>query len=533
MSTSPHPSIGQVALVGAGPGDPGLLTVRGLACLRAADAVLYDYLVNPALLDETSADCQQICLGKHGTTRLEEIAHAESGDIVAERPQRLWSQTEINAKLVELALAGKRVVRLKGGDPMIFGRLAEECAALAERKIPFEIVPGITAALAAPAYAGVFVTQRENASAVALITGHEQEAKESTALDYAALAAFPGTLVFYMGVTRVREWSAALLTAGKSSQTPVVVVRRCAWPDQTQFTTTLDRVVAELTERRLRPPILCIVGEVAAAKEQAAWFTQRPLFGRTILITRPAAQAAALVERLQELGAHCMIQPTIEITPPHDWSHVDRMLTRLADFSWLIFSSANGVRYFMERLMQTGRDARAFGPARIGAIGPATAEALGAWHLRADLVPAEYRAESLADAIIDDANGRLQGQKCLLLRASRGREVLAEMLSAAGAEVEQITVYESRDLAQADPEIAAALAAGRVDWITVTSSAIARSMANLFGQQLKGIKLVSLSPITSATLTELGFTHAAEAVEYTMAGLVAAILSAEQQAVKS
>ncbi|MDX1964855.1 MAG: uroporphyrinogen-III C-methyltransferase [Pirellulales bacterium] len=516
---------GKVYLVGAGPGDPGLITLRGQDCLARAQVVYYDYLVNPLILEMAAPDCQKICLGKHGSGR--QLRPEESGTPPAPSAgQRLWSQAEINAALVEQALAGKTVVRLKSGDPLIFGRLAEECAALAAHDIPFEIVPGITAAWAAASYAGVFVTQRQYASAVALVTGHEQEDKSQPGVDYKALAHFPGTLVYYMGVTRVAEWSGALLTGGKSPTTPVVVIRRCAWPDQQTWTTTLEHVADFVKQRELRPPVLCIVGEVAAAREQASWFAARPLFGRRILVTRPADQAADLVKLLADQGADCAVQPLIQILPPPDLAALDQAICALAteQYAWIAFSSANGVRYFCERLWQLGHDARAFGKTKIAAIGPATGAALGHWHLKGDVMPDTYEASAMAGAIIQAAGGQLADARCLLVRASRGREVLAEQLAAAGGKIEQIVVYESRDLDQPDPQIATDLSEGKFDWMTITSSAIARAAARLFGSALRQTRLVSISPLTSAVLAELGYPAALTANEATMPGIVRALV---------
>jgi uroporphyrinogen III methyltransferase/synthase len=497
---------GRVYLVGAGPGDPGLITWRGVQCLARADAVLYDYLANPTLLAHAPAAAEQVCLGRHGR-------------------ERIWSQEEINERLVQLARQGKCVVRLKGGDPALFGRLSEEVAALEAAGVEYEIVPGITAAFAAGSYAGVPLTERGVASAVALVTGHEQDEKEFAAIDFAGLAAFPGTLVVYMGVTTAAEWTRALIDAGKPADTPAAIVRRCTWPDQEIIRCTLGTIAQRIAEAKLRPPVVTIVGEVAAAASAKSWFTDRPLFGKRVLVTRPRHKAGKLWNLLGELGAYPLLQPAIEIGPPDTWAAVDAALARLGEFDWLVFSSANGVEYFLGRLLDTGRDVRALGAVRIAAIGPATAEALRAFHLSADLTPDEFRAEALAEALIDAALSRAEAPRVLLVRASRGREVLAESLNVAGCAVEQVVAYRSVDVEAPDPEIGSLLRQGHIDWITVTSSAIARSLVRLFGNDLRRAKLVSISPITSATLRELGYEPAAEAREYTMEGVVRAILS--------
>jgi uroporphyrinogen III methyltransferase/synthase len=507
---------GKVFLVGAGPGDAGLVTWRGVELLRQANAVLYDYLVNPAILRHTAANCRLICLGRHRR-------HPGGAASIGER---IWPQAEVNEQMVTLAREGLRVVRLKGGDPGIFGRLAEEVAALEAADIEYEIVPGITVAQAAGPYAGIWITQRDVASAVAFVTGHEGDSPDPPPLDYAALAAFPGTLVFYMGVTTARMWTAALVAAGKPAQTPSAIVRRCSWPDQMALRCTLGTIAETIETSRIRPPVAIIVGDVAekAGEREGTWFTRRPLFGKRILLTRPTDRTDALFQPLTELGAECLIQPAIAIGPPADWRPIDAALARLSEFDWLVFSSVNGVEFLLDRLLESGRDLRHLAGVKLAAIGPGTAEELAKYHLHLDDQPAQvYRAEALAELLAKDARGR----RFLLARASRGREVLAETLRSAGGQVEQIVVYSSTDVQQADPEVAAALEAGHVDWITVTSSAIARSLAKMFGQDLHRVKIASISPVTSATLKDLGFKAAAEARQYTMQGIVDAILAAE------
>ncbi len=491
---------GTVYLVGAGPGDPGLLTVRGAECLGRATLVLYDYLVNPLVLAHVSPAAELICLGRHG------------------QGARM-SQQEVNQRMVAAAQAGHIVVRLKGGDPLIFAHATEECAALAAAGIRFEIVPGVTTALAAAAYAGVPLTGRDMASAVALVTAHEDCEKQQPELDYTALAQFPGTLVFYMGVTTVGSWSHALIQAGRAATTPVAVIRRCTWPDQSILHTTLGEVATEFATRKVRPPVISVVGEVAASAPLTDWFMSRPLFGQRVIVTRPLDQADTLRARLAELGADVLVQPAIEIGPLADMSAVDAVLSRIREFQWLVFSSANGVRYLLERLLEQG-DVRQLAGVRLAAIGPATAEELARYHLQAELVPAEYRAEELAAALAK----LTAGQRVLLARASRGREVLAEQLRASGAMVEQVVVYESRDVAHADPAVSAVLTSGTNVWVTVTSSAIARSLAALFGPLLRQARLASISPLTTQTLRELSYEVATEARQYTTAGLVEAIL---------
>jgi uroporphyrinogen III methyltransferase / synthase len=500
-------AMGKVYLVGAGPGDPGLITLRAVELLERADAVLYDYLVNPAILRHCRSRALKISLGKHGGGRV-------------------LAQQEINQRLVGLAGLYPVVVRLKGGDPMVFGRAADELDCLVQHNIAFEIVPGVSAALAAAGCAGIPMTHRDAASAVALVTGQEDPDKPESSLDYAALARFPGTLVFYMGVTTAAHWSNELIAAGKPAATPVAVLRRVSLPDQTRIDATLGDLAAIVRQQHLRPPIVFVIGDVAAHGAAWSWFENRPLFGQSILVTRPIDQADELARPLAELGAEVLYQPAIEIKPLAITDISDRSLDLLDRFDWLVFSSSNGVRQFFDRLfdplMKPRRDIRAVGNIKIAAIGPGTADELARYHLRADVVPDEYRAESLAQALA----GQAKKKRFLLVRASRGREVLAEQLTAGGAIVEQVVVYESSDVEQPDPEIAARMAEGQIQWTTVTSSAIARSLVRLFSNSLRKTKLVSISPVTSATLRELGFEPAAEAKEYTMAGIVAAIQNA-------
>ena len=492
---------GKVYLVGAGPGDPSLLTLRGCEVLQLADTVFYDYLVNPRVLTHAQSTAELVCLGRHG--------HG-----------RVHTQDEINALVLKAAQAGQTVVRLKGGDPAFFGRTAEEIASLESAGIPYEVVPGVTSASAASSYAGIPLTHRDCASSVAFVTGQQCRGNEGSPLDLANLAKFPGTLVFYMGVTTAPDWSAELISHGKPADTPVAIVRRCSLPQQQTLLTTLGELPDLLAAKKLRPPAIMIVGDAVRCETTSKWFATRPLFGQTVLVTRPVHQATDLVQRLANQGAAALIQPAITINPPQDWAATDQAIQNLTAYDWLVFSSANGVDSFLERLDQLGLDLRHLGNCRLAAIGPATARTLKKNHLNVDLQPNEYRAEALAELLAPETAGK----RVLLLRASRGREVLAETLTAAGAEVEQIVVYQSTDTENADPEIAAALAEGRIDWITVTSSAIARSLVKMFGKSLAQAKLAAISPLTAGVLTEAGYAPLVVATDFTAAGLVEAIL---------
>jgi uroporphyrinogen III methyltransferase / synthase len=508
---------GKVYLVGAGPGEPSLITMRGFSLLERADVVFYDYLVDPVvlshagLLDENSTPRELVCLGRHGAGRL-------------------LSQDEINAAMVAAAKQGKMVVRLKGGDPAIFGRTAEEIAALEAADIPYEVVPGVTSALAASSYAGIPLTHRDIASTVAFVTGQEGKEKEFDSLDLAKLAVFPGTLVFYMGVTTAPRWSTELMAHGKPAATPVAIIRRATFADQHVIKTTLGELADLIASTKLRPPAIIVVGEVVNAATTAPWFSpswqeaSKPLLGKTVLVTRPEHQSQDMLRELHALGASTLSQPAIEISAPASWDKVDEQIAQLSTYDWLVFSSANGVNYFLNRLLATGHDLRALGTCKLATIGPATAQALASYHLNADVQPNEYRAETLAEELAP----QVQDKRVLLLRASRGREVLAEMLSDAGATVSQVVVYESHDVTQPGERVLKLLEAGKIDWITVTSSAIARSLVRMFGDDLKKANLAAISPLTAEVLAEAGYPAAAVATEYTTAGLNAAIAKVEQ-----
>ncbi len=502
-SADDTPQPGRVFLVGAGPGDPLLITLRGAEYLRRADVVLYDSLANVELL-EHAGDAELVCVGKHGQTRI-------------------WTQEEINSRIVELALQGRNVVRLKGGDPAVFARGVEEMEACLAAGVSYEVAPGVTAALAAGSCAGIPVTHRNMASAVALVTAHEHPGKSESALDYAALAGFPGTLVFYMGVTTAPQWTAALLEAGKPADTPVAIVRHCSLPTQQTIYCTLEDVPQRLTTPvKIRPPAIFIIGAVTSLGPVLSWFDRRPLSGQTILVTRPAHQADGLATPLKQLGAEVLYQPAIEITAPADWSPVDEALRELHAFNWVVFSSANGVHCMMRRLFELDLDLRALGGVKLATIGPATSAALKAYHLTADLQPDRFIADELASQLAEDAAGK----RFLLIRASRGREVLAETLEAAGGDVRQVVVYQSSDVTAPDPAILQRMQQGEINWVTATSSAIGRSLHAMFGAALQQTQVVSISPQTSSALRELNIEPAAEATVYNMPGVVDAMVHA-------
>jgi uroporphyrinogen III methyltransferase/synthase len=496
-----------VYLVGAGPGDPGLVTVRAVECLAQADLVVYDKLVSPRLLEYAPPQAERVCVT----------------DLAACHVERYLP---VQQALIQGARAGRRVVRLKGGDPFVFGRGGEEAEALRQAGVPFEVVPGVTAALGAAAYAGIPLTHRQYASAVAFVTGHEDPTKPDTALDWTALARFPGTLVFYMGMARLARIVAALLSHGKDASTPAAVVHWCTTGEQRTVEAPLVDLPTAVQTAGLAAPALVLVGSVVGLRGRLSWFERRPLVGKRVLVTRPRHQAGELVRRLELLGAVPLVLPAVEIGPPADWGPVDRAIDALSSYQWLVFTSANGVSAFLERLRVCGRDLRALGGIQLAAIGPGTAEALFGYHLEPDVVPVEYRSEALAEAL----RPRVAGQAILLARADRGREVLREQLERAAGRVEQVAVYRQADAVDSEAPVLDYLRRGEIDYVTLTSANIARALVRALDEVCRGrlesgeVKLVSISPVTSAAVRELGLSVADEAEEYTVAGLVAALV---------
>jgi uroporphyrinogen III methyltransferase/synthase len=494
-----HPT---VYLVGAGPGDPGLITLRGVECLARADVVLYDYLVNPAILEHAPVTAELIPLGRR-----------VSG--------RGVTPDNITTRMIAEARQGKTVVRLKGGDPSVFGRGADEEQALREAGIPFEIIPGITTGLAVAAYCEIPITQQNDASAVALVTGRERDAKVVSRLDFGALASFPGTLLLYMGVTRAEEWSGALMEHGKSPDTPVAIVRWCTRAEQRQVRCTLGTAARVIAEQNIRPPAVIVIGDVVARAPAVPWFEARPLFGTRVLVPGSPATSELLRARLTDLGADAIIEPAIRITDPPDWAPIDAALDGLDRYDWLVFSNAMGVDYFLRRLFARGGDVRRLGTVRVCAIGAGTADHLTRYHVVADLVPEGFGAESLARALLVPA----AGTRVLLVRSGRGGDALIAALRARDAVVDPVAAYQSTDVEEPDPDVAAALEAGEIGWIAITSSSVARSLARLYGDALRSARFATIGPLASATLRELGFEPTVEADPQTTAGLVQAILA--------
>jgi len=496
-----------VYLVGAGPGDPGLITVKGLEVIRKAQVVVYDQLASPELLKEAPADAEIIYVGKKAG------AHA-------------LPQEEINRLLVDRARAGLTVVRLKGGDPFVFGRGGEEALALKAAGLPFEVVPGVTAAVAVPAYAGIPVTHRGLASLVTCITGHEDPTKEASAIPWEMLAKTQGTLVFLMGVKNLADNCRRLMEGGRSPETPAAVIEKGATLEQRTVTGVLGNIAAKAREAAIKPPAILVVGEVAGLRERLKWWESRPLWGKTAVVTRTREQASALVALLAAAGARCLEVPTIEIGPPEDWTPLDQALSNLSQYHWVVFTSANGVAAFMNRLFGKGKDVRALRGAKIAAIGPATAQALGSWGLTADVVPAAFQAEGLLEALSPHVS---PGDRILLARAQMAREVLPEGLVRLGAEVDVAPVYQARHVTEIPPEAAAALQEGGVDILTFTSSATVHNFVLLVGKErfqdlAKNAVVAAIGPITGATLKEYGVTPQVQPEDYTIPALAEAIV---------
>lgn len=505
----PDPAKPTVYLVGAGPGNPGLLTLRAAEVLGRADLVLYDQLVPERLLELANPAAARMCVRELPGNHPDKYPH-------------------IHQLLIESARAGKTVVRLKGGDPLVFGRGGEEAEALRAAGVGYEIVPGVTAALAAGAYLELPLTHRNYASAVALVTGHELPNKPGNRLDWKALAAFPGTLCIYMGVARLPVIVAELLKYGKDPETPAALVERASRGDQRAVYSRLADL--EITRRHagLESPGMIIVGEAVAHRPANPWWEARPLFGRRVLVTRPAHQAGDMARKLEHLGAVVSRLPTVEIRPPADPGPLDRALGQIrgGEWDWVVFTSANGVHAVLGRLHALGRDARDFGGVKFAAIGPKTADALGEYHLRADAVPdATYSSEGLVEAL----KPLVAGRRVLLARANRGRELLRDELGKI-ATVEQIAVYDQVDAVAPGAAVLDALRRGEIRYVTLPSSRIAQNLLAAFDDTIRGrvargeVKLVAISPETGRAVRAAGYPVAAEAATYTADGLIEAVV---------
>ncbi len=497
---------GKVYLVGAGPGDPGLLTLKGKDCIQKADVVVYDYLAAPALLAHASPQADMIYVGKKG------------GD-------HTLSQEGINRLIVEKASQGLVVARLKGGDPFIYGRGGEEAEELTAAGIPFEVVPGVTSAVAAPAYAGIPLTHRDYTSTLAFVTGHEDPTKENSQINWSALASGIGTIVFFMGVKNLPQITSRLMDHGMTADTPVALVRWGTTNRQRTVTGNLETIVTIAREAGVKAPAIIVVGRVVELRKRLRWFENRPLLGRNVVVTRARAQASDLVARLSELGANCLEYPTIKVTPVADPAPLDRAIDHLATYDWIVFTSVNGVRFFFDRLFARGLDVRALHHMRTAVIGPVTAQRLRDFGLRSDILPENYRAESVVAAF---KNENLAGQRVLLPRAAEARAVLPEQLIRMGADVDEVITYRARRVDEGAPHLVDDLREGRVDLVTFTSSSTVSNFRAMLpdaeaGALMKGVRVASIGPVTTETAASLGIQVDVTADEYTIPGLCRAI----------
>jgi uroporphyrinogen III methyltransferase/synthase len=501
---------GKVYIVGAGPGDPGLMTIRGAQCIREADVIVYDYLVSPEILRLAGETPRLIYVGKHG------------GD-------HILSQSEINALLIAEAEQGAIVARLKGGDPFIFGRGGEEAEVLHEAGVPFEVVPGISSAVAVPAYAGIPLTHRNHTVSAAFVTGHEDPTKGKSHLDWSTLAGI-GTLVFLMGVKNLPTIAENLIRAGKQASTPAALIRWGTTPDQETLTGSLGDIAQKAEQRCFAPPAIFVVGTVVSLRETLRWFEMKPLFGRGIVITRPEAQAEELSELLRRKGARVIPFPVIRIAPPESWEELDRALDRLEDYRWIIFTSANGVAFFFRRLRERGRDIRDLKGIRIATIGPATASAVETLGIRVDLVPEAFVSEGVVRAF-DGMD--LQGSRVLLPRAKEARDVIPEGLAGMGAICDIATTYRTVRSNRSASELIPFFDEGKVDVITFTSPSTVTHFLGTMGPGFHlhpQVRIACIGPVTEAAARKAGLPVDILQERYTIPGLVDALVAFFQPA---
>ncbi len=499
-------STGKVYLIGAGPGDPGLITVKGLRCLETADVVVYDHLANEQLLGRIREGAEKIYVGKKG------------GD-------HTLAQDRINELIIARAKEGKSVARLKGGDPFIFGRGGEEAEELAQAGIPFEVVPGVTSAIAVPAYAGIPLTHRDYTSTVAFITGHEDPNKEESKIAWDKISTGIGTLVFLMGVGNLSRIARELIKNGRAPETPVALIRWGTLPEQETVLGKLADIGEIAQARKIKPPVIFLVGEVVALREKLNWFETLPLFGKKILVTRAREQASDLSERLRVLGATPVEFPTIGILPPESWADVDHCLQQMVLYDWIIFTSANGVRFLLDRLSALGRDVRDLRGPRVCAIGPKTAEALEALKIRVNFVPLEYRAEAIFEGLQKE---KLKGKNILIPRAKVARDVLPEELRKAGAVVDVVEVYRTVLPRENAAEIRTLFKKGGISAVTFTSSSTVSNFVEMLGPEdakclTACIPVASIGPITAERAKSLGIDTTVMPAEYTIPALVDAL----------
>lgn len=501
---------GKVYIIGAGPGDPGLITIRGAQHIREADVIVYDHLVSPEILRFAGENPRLIYAGKHG------------GD-------HTLSQSEINALLIAEAVKGAVVVRLKGGDPFIFGRGGEEAEVLRKAGVPFEVVPGISSAIAVPAYAGIPLTHRNHTVSAAFVTGHEDPTKGKSHLDWSTLAGM-GTLVFLMGVKNLSMIAENLVLHGKDAATPAALIRRGTTPDQETLTGTLGDIAQKAEERCFAPPAIFVVGTVVGLRETLNWFETKPLFGRGIVITRPEAQAEELSELLRRNGARVIPFPVIRVAAPESWEELDRAIDRLEDYRWIVFTSANGVAFFFRRLGERERDIRDLKGIRIATIGPATASAVEALGIRVDLVPESFVSEGVVKAF---AGIDLRGSRVLLPRAQEARDVIPEGLAKMGAACDIATTYRTVRSDRTAAELTPLFDEGKVDAITFTSPSTVANFLRIMGPGFRlpaRVRIACIGPVTEAAARKAGLPVDILQERYTIPGLVEALVAIFQPA---
>ena len=497
--------IGKVYIIGAGPGDAGLITIKAVDCLRLADVVVYDNLVNEELLKYAPGKARLIYAGKKG------------GD-------HTLSQDAINNLLVQEAQAGNIVARLKGGDPFIFGRGGEEAEELVAHGIPFEVIPGVTSAIAVPAYAGIPLTHRGLTSTVAFITGHEDPTKDKSDIDWQALTGI-GTLVFLMGVKNIGQITETLISHGKQHDTPAALIRQGTTTQQETITGTLGTIVGLAQARRFSPPAILVVGKVVELRDTLNWFEKTPLFGKGIVITRPERQADDLACLLTAEGAHPIAFPTIKIVPPISWQELDAAIDKLPTYDWLIFTSANGVQFFFQRLREKQKDIRDLKGIKICCIGPATALQIENKGIKVDLIPEQFIAEGILQSF---AGMDLKGKKILIPRAAKARDVLPEGLKKLGVEVDVVTTYQTVNSGNKKEEFDSMIYDNKVDVITFTSSSTVTNFVEIMGRDFKlpaNINVACIGPVTAETAKKAGFKIDINQSEYTMAGLVQSLIN--------
>lgn len=498
---------GKVYLVGAGPGDPGLITAKALKLLAEADVVVYDYLVNESLLRGIRPDAEKIYVGKKAG------AHT-------------MPQDEINRLLVDRG-RNHTVVRLKGGDPFVFGRGGEEAQALVSAGIPYEVIPGVTAAVAVPAYAGIPLSHRDFTASMTFVTGHERDDRRESKINWKALAELGGTIVFFMGVKNIETITSRLIENGMSPETPVAIIQWGTTPRQKTVTGNLANMAGRVASEGITPPALIVVGKVVSLRDELNWFERKPLFGKTIVVTRSRSQASRLSEILTEHGAICIEFPTIAVEPPPSWEPVDRAIELLGSYDWLVFTSVNGVEFFFSRLWELGRDVRSLAGISVAAIGPETAKAIEKRAIRVDFVPESYRAEDLAEGFPEE---RVKGKKILIPRAMEAREVLPMILSSRGAEVDVVPAYRTVMPSDGRGEmLAEAIKAGKIDCLTFTSSSTVKNFLSLMEpfvspEEFSDVVIACIGPVTARTAEELGLSVKIVAEHYTIDGLVNALI---------